>query len=98
MGDWGTQFGMLIAHLKEIHPNYVTESPEIGDLQELYKVSECEFRYEYFFSFEVFSDCQLSDEPETMSLNYHLIAEILCIYIVCRLPKCLTDNSPSEIV
>ena len=41
MGDWGTQFGMLIAHLKEIHPDYVTESPKISDLLALYKVSEC---------------------------------------------------------
>ena len=38
IGDWGTQFGMLIAHLKENYPNYVTVSPEIGDLQTLYKV------------------------------------------------------------
>ena len=41
MGDWGTQFGMLIAHLKEKHPDYVTKSPDISNLLTLYKVSEC---------------------------------------------------------
>ena len=38
MGDWGTQFGMLIAHLKDRFPNYLTVSPPIGDLQKFYKV------------------------------------------------------------
>ena len=38
VGDWGTQFGMLIAHLKETFPNYSEVSPPIGDLQSFYKV------------------------------------------------------------
>lgn len=38
LGDWGTQFGMLIAHLQEKFPNYLTVSPPIGDLQSFYKV------------------------------------------------------------
>ena len=40
LGDWGTQFGMLIAHLQEKFPNYLTVSPPIGDLQSFYKVSD----------------------------------------------------------
>lgn len=39
VGDWGTQFGMLIAHLQDKFPNYQTVSPPIGDLQAFYKVS-----------------------------------------------------------
>lgn len=39
VGDWGTQFGMLIAHLQDKFPNYLTVSPPIGDLQAFYKVS-----------------------------------------------------------
>ena len=39
MGDWGTQFGMLIAHLQDEFPNYLNESPPIHDLQAFYKVS-----------------------------------------------------------
>ena len=38
VGDWGTQFGMLIAHLKDEFPNFTTESPPIHDLQAFYKV------------------------------------------------------------
>lgn len=39
MGDWGTQFGMLIAHLQDKFPDYLTVSPPISDLQAFYKVS-----------------------------------------------------------
>ena len=38
MGDWGTQFGMLITHLQDQFPSYTTESPPVGDLQAFYKV------------------------------------------------------------
>lgn len=37
LGDWGTQFGMLIAHLQDEFPNYKTETPPISDLQAFYK-------------------------------------------------------------
>jgi arginyl-tRNA synthetase len=39
VGDWGTQFGMLIAHLQDRFPDYVKKSPPISDLQAFYKVS-----------------------------------------------------------
>ncbi|MEQ2214645.1 hypothetical protein XENOCAPTIV_015003, partial [Xenoophorus captivus] len=41
VGDWGTQFGMLIAHLQDKFPDYLTVSPPISDLQAFYKVSSC---------------------------------------------------------
>ncbi|TRY73938.1 hypothetical protein TCAL_01506 [Tigriopus californicus] len=43
IGDWGTQFGMLIAHLKDRFPDFVTNSPPIGDLQAFYKESKKRF-------------------------------------------------------
>lgn len=43
LGDWGTQFGMLIAHLQEEFPNYRTVSPPIADLQVFYKESKARF-------------------------------------------------------
>lgn len=43
LGDWGTQFGMLIAHLKDKFPNYASVSPPIGDLQKFYKESKVRF-------------------------------------------------------
>lgn len=33
IGDWGTQFGMLIAHLQDKFPDYLSISPPITDLQ-----------------------------------------------------------------
>ena len=36
VGDWGTQFGMLIAELDERFPNFLEEQPEIADLQTFY--------------------------------------------------------------
>ncbi|XP_055624227.1 probable arginine--tRNA ligase, cytoplasmic [Toxorhynchites rutilus septentrionalis] len=43
VGDWGTQFGMLIAHLQERFPDYQNVSPPIGDLQAFYKESKARF-------------------------------------------------------
>ncbi|XP_063233357.1 arginine--tRNA ligase, cytoplasmic [Bacillus rossius redtenbacheri] len=43
IGDWGTQFGMLIAHLQDMFPNYLKESPPIKDLQEFYRESKRRF-------------------------------------------------------
>jgi arginyl-tRNA synthetase len=36
VGDWGTQFGMLIAELDERYPNFLEEQPQISDLQAFY--------------------------------------------------------------
>lgn len=43
IGDWGTQFGMLIAHLQDKYPDYLTNPPPIGDLQAFYKESKKRF-------------------------------------------------------
>ena len=42
IGDWGTQFGMLIAHLYDKYPDFLTNLPKISDLQAFYKVLLCE--------------------------------------------------------
>lgn len=49
IGDWGTQFGMLIAHLEDRFPNFVKVSPPIGDLQSFYKESKVRFDSEEEF-------------------------------------------------
>ena len=40
IGDWGTQFGMLIAHLQDEFPDFKTKSPPISDLMAFYKQSK----------------------------------------------------------
>lgn len=43
VGDWGTQFGMLIAHLQDIAPDFETNPPSIEDLTVFYKAAKCKF-------------------------------------------------------
>jgi arginyl-tRNA synthetase len=43
VGDWGTQFGMLIQELSENFPNFLAEPPAITDLQAFYKNSKKRF-------------------------------------------------------
>ncbi|KAK7085931.1 hypothetical protein SK128_023695 [Halocaridina rubra] len=43
LGDWGTQFGMLIAHLKDEFPDFANNPPPISDLQAFYKASKKRF-------------------------------------------------------
>jgi arginyl-tRNA synthetase len=49
IGDWGTQFGMLIAHLEDICPNYLNEQPDIGDLESFYKAAKGRFNEDQDF-------------------------------------------------
>ncbi|VDM57277.1 unnamed protein product [Angiostrongylus costaricensis] len=43
IGDWGTQFGMLIAHLYDKYPDFLSQPPPISDLQAFYKESKKRF-------------------------------------------------------
>lgn len=45
VGDWGTQFGMLITHLQDVCPEAMTESStvDIGDLVAFYKQAKKRF-------------------------------------------------------
>ncbi|AFY74950.1 arginyl-tRNA synthetase [Synechococcus sp. PCC 7502] len=45
VGDWGTQFGMLITYLKEVYPRALTESDalDLGDLVALYRAAKKRF-------------------------------------------------------
>jgi len=43
VGDWGTQFGMLIEYMKEAFPNFQESLPDVADLQEFYKAAKKRF-------------------------------------------------------
>jgi arginyl-tRNA synthetase len=43
VGDWGTQFGMLITYLQEEYPDILTNPPNISDLTKIYKNSKKRF-------------------------------------------------------
>ena len=37
IGDWGTQFGMLISHKSDTYPDFLENRPDISDLDGFYK-------------------------------------------------------------
>ncbi len=43
VGDWGTQFGMLITYLQEQFPDILQNPPNISDLTLIYKESKKRF-------------------------------------------------------
>ena len=43
VGDWGTQFGMLIEELNDKFPDFLTSSPNLGDLQTFYQNAKKRF-------------------------------------------------------
>lgn len=49
IGDWGTQFGMLLAHLLEKYPDCLTSPPPIADLQSFYREAKKRFDEEEEF-------------------------------------------------
>ena len=49
VGDWGTQFGMLIAELDDSFPDFMTATPDISDLQTFYQRAKKRFDAEEDF-------------------------------------------------
>lgn len=49
VGDWGTQFGMLIAELDDNYPDFIHKQPDISDLQTFYQNSKKRFDSEEDF-------------------------------------------------
>ena len=49
LGDWGTQFGMLIAELNDEFPDFLENPPPIADLVVFYKKAKKRFDNEEAF-------------------------------------------------
>ncbi len=43
VGDWGLQFGMLVAHLRDTNPDAVAEGLQVADLEQFYKQAKQKF-------------------------------------------------------
>ncbi|XP_075455279.1 arginine--tRNA ligase, cytoplasmic [Ascaphus truei] len=77
LGDWGTQFGMLIAHLQDKFPDYVTASPPIGDLQSFYKESKKRFDEEEAFKKRAYQCVvQLQSKSPDIIKAWNLICDV----------------------
>lgn len=101
VGDWGTQFGMLITHLREACPEALTDSEavDIGDLLAFYKQAKARFDEDDGFktrSREAVVDLQSGDEAARKAW------QILCDQsrkefqkIYDRLDICVTERGES---
>ncbi len=49
IGDWGTQFGMLICHMQDNYPDFLKNPPDISDLDGFYKEAKNRFDTEEEF-------------------------------------------------
>ncbi|KAM3925804.1 arginine--tRNA ligase, cytoplasmic [Leptodactylus fuscus] len=77
LGDWGTQFGMLIAHLQDKFPNYLSVSPPIGDLQSFYKESKKRFDEEEDFKKRAYQCVvQLQSHSPDIIKGWNLICDV----------------------
>uniref|UniRef100_F7EFE0 Arginine--tRNA ligase, cytoplasmic n=1 Tax=Monodelphis domestica TaxID=13616 RepID=F7EFE0_MONDO len=77
VGDWGTQFGMLIAHLQDKFPDYITVSPPIGDLQAFYKESKKRFDTEEEFKKRAYQCVvQLQSKMPDITKAWNLICDV----------------------
>uniref|UniRef100_G3WRU8 Arginine--tRNA ligase, cytoplasmic n=2 Tax=Sarcophilus harrisii TaxID=9305 RepID=G3WRU8_SARHA len=77
VGDWGTQFGMLIAHLQDKFPDYLTVSPPIGDLQAFYKESKKRFDTEEEFKKRAYQCVvQLQSKTPDITKAWNLICDV----------------------
>uniref|UniRef100_A0A1I8P1I0 Probable arginine--tRNA ligase, cytoplasmic n=1 Tax=Stomoxys calcitrans TaxID=35570 RepID=A0A1I8P1I0_STOCA len=77
VGDWGTQFGMLIAHLEDRFPNFLKESPPIGDLQAFYKESKKRFDEDEEFKKRAYSRVvQLQSGEANSTKAWNLICDV----------------------
>ncbi|XP_022643504.1 arginine--tRNA ligase, cytoplasmic-like [Varroa destructor] len=77
IGDWGTQFGMLIAHLMDKFPDYNKNVPPIHDLQEFYKESKIRFDNDEEFKKRAYQSVVLLQSKNTdMIKAWELICDV----------------------
>lgn len=78
VGDWGTQFGMLIAYLRQEKPEVLTtaNAVDIGDLVTLYKQAKIKFDHDTKF--------QETARQEVVKLQSHAPESIKAWELLCQ--------------
>eukprot|EP00742_Colponemidia_sp_Colp-10_P001631 GILJ01001750.1.p1 GENE.GILJ01001750.1~~GILJ01001750.1.p1 ORF type:complete len:600 (+),score=136.22 GILJ01001750.1:55-1800(+) len=77
VGDWGTQFGMLIAHLQDQFPDFLTNPPDLKDLCTFYKESKKRFDSEPEFKSKAHQNVvKLQGGDEVCRTAWKLMCEI----------------------
>jgi len=77
IGDWGTQFGMLLAYLIETYPDFQTNPPPISDLQNFYRESKLRFDTDEEFKKRAYQTVGKLQRKEEQTYNaWLLICEI----------------------
>jgi arginyl-tRNA synthetase len=84
IGDWGTQFGMLITHLNSTYPNYLSETPNINDLQTFYQAAKARFESD--------PDFQQKAREAVVNLQNHNPKEIEAWRVICKISKIQYDS------
>lgn len=76
IGDWGTQFGMLIALMKEKHPNFTEEAVPIASLEAFYREAKKRFGDDEAFKEEAHKNVvALQSGDETCHKAWTLICQ-----------------------
>ncbi|KAG5888383.1 hypothetical protein JTB14_035689 [Gonioctena quinquepunctata] len=77
VGDWGTQFGMLVAHLQDTYPDFHVKAPPISDLQAFYKESKKRFDEDEEFKKRAYASVvQLQKFEPTHKKAWEMICEV----------------------
>ena len=77
IGDWGTQFGMLLAHLQDKYPDYQNNPPPIANLQIFYKESKKRFDEDPEFKKRAYeTTVRLQSKEREMIQAWKLICDI----------------------
>jgi arginyl-tRNA synthetase len=99
VGDWGTQFGMLLAYLKNLmmsDPQGLAAEAELGDLEEFYRKAKARFDTDSTFADASREEVVMLQSGNTTSLDYwHRFREVSlrhCKGVYGRLGVQLTDN------
>jgi arginyl-tRNA synthetase len=77
VGDWGTQFGMLITELNDKYPDLVNNPPNMLDLQAFYQNSKKRFDEEPEFKQQAYQNVVRLQQGDPDCLNsWRVLCEI----------------------